>query len=88
MNEKTFTYENYEHDAEPSVLVTSENQHTLQGFNINYMTKGQATRIRNEWKRVAKQNWALSTKVRVVMNRVGKPAKQSYRTYRKEYISL
>ena len=86
MHSKEFTYKPGT-DRNPSVLVTAENQHTLRGFNTNYMTKGQATRIQNEWNRVKNQPWSLTTKERVVMKRVGKPARTSFRMYRKEYIS-
>ena len=86
MHSKEFTYKPGT-DRNPSVLVTAENQHSLRGFNTNYMTKGQATRIQNEWNRVKNQPWSLTTKERVVMKRVGKPARTSFRMYRKEYIS-
>ena len=86
MHSKEFTYKPGT-DRNPSVLVTAENQHTVRGFNTNYMTKGQATRIQNEWNRVKNQPWSLTTKERVVMKRVGKPARTSFRMYRKEYIS-
>ena len=86
MYSKEFTYKPGT-DRNPSVMVTAENQHALRGFNTNYMTKGQATRIQNEWNRVKHQPWSLTTKERVVMKRVGKPARTSFRMYRKEYIS-
>lgn len=85
MYSKEFTYKPGT-DRNPSVLVTAENQHTVRGFNTNYMTKGQATRIQNEWNRIKNQPWKLTTKERVLMSRVGKPAKNSFRMYRKEYI--
>jgi|TARA_R110001606_G_scaffold17536_1_gene67840 hypothetical protein len=50
------------------------------------MTKGQATRIQNEWRKIQNQPWSLSTKERVLMKRVGKPARESFRMYRKEYM--
>ena len=56
-------------------MVTTENQSSLRGFNRNYMTKGQATRIQNEWRKIQNQPWSLSTKERVLMKRVGKPAR-------------
>jgi len=86
MHSKEFSYKPGT-DSNPSVLVTAENQHTLRGFNTNYMTKGQATRIRNEWRRIENQPWKLTTKERVLMKRVGSPARNSFRLYRKEYIS-
>ena len=86
MYSKEFTYKPGT-DRNPSVMVTAENQHALRGFNTNYMTKGQATRIQNEWNRVKNQPWSLTTKERVVMKRVGKPARTSFRMYRKEYNS-
>ena len=85
MYSKEFTYKPGT-DRNPSVMVTAENQHALRGFNTNYMTKGQATRIQNEWNRIKNQPWSLTTKERVLMKRVGKPAKTSFRMYRKEYI--
>ena len=86
MYSKEFTYKPGT-DRNPSVMVTAENQHALRGFNTNYMTKGQATRIRKEWNKIKNQPWSNDTKVRVVMNRVGKPAKKSFRTYRTESVS-
>tara|TARA_R100001082_G_scaffold20039_1_gene9777 strand:+ start:158 stop:418 length:261 start_codon:yes stop_codon:yes gene_type:complete len=85
MHSKEFNYKSGT-DRNPSVLVTAENQHTLRGFNTNYMTKGQATRIQNEWNRVKNQPWSLTAKERVLMKRVGKPAQSSFRMYRKDYI--
>jgi len=86
MYNKEFNYKTGT-DRNPSVLVTAENQHTLRGFNTNYMTKGQVTRIQNEWNRVKNQPWSLTAKERVLMKRVGKPAKTSFRMYRKANIS-
>ena len=86
MYSKTFTYTNSKNDSNHDVMVTTENQSTLRGFNRNYMTKGQATRIQNEWRRIKNQPWSLTTKERVLMKRVGKPARNSFRLYRKEYI--
>ena len=87
MYSKTFTYRNSKNDSNPDVMVTTENQSTLRGFNRNYMTKGQATRIQNEWRRIKNQPWSLTTKERVLMKRVGKPARNSFRLYRKEFMS-
>ena len=86
MYDKEFTYTNTNNDSKPNVMVTTENQSVLRGFNRNYLTKGQATRIENEWNRVKNQPWSLTAKERVVMKRVGKPAKTSFRMYRKEYM--
>jgi hypothetical protein len=86
MYDKEFTYTNTNNDSNPNVMVTTENQSVLRGFNRNYLTKGQATRIENEWNRVKNQPWSLTAKERVVMKRVGKPAKTSFRMYRKEYM--
>ncbi len=83
----TFKYENASNDSEPNVLLVARNQHMIRGFNTNYVTKGQATRIQNEWNKVKNQRWSNDTKVRVVMKRVGKPAKKSFRTYRTESVS-
>ena len=86
MHSKEFTYTPGP-DRNPSVLVTAENQHSLRGFNTNYMTKGQSTRIQNEWRRIENQPWKLTTKERVLIKRVGKPARDSFRHYRKDNIS-
>jgi len=86
MYTKEFSYSNSTTDKSPHVLVTSENQHIIRGFNANYMTKGQATRIQNEWRKIRNMRWSLATKERVVMKRVGSPARNSYRTYRKEFV--
>ena len=85
MYSKQFTYRKGS-DATPSVYVTAENQHIIRGFTTNYMTKGQATRIQNEWRKIKNQPWSLQTKERVLMKRVGKPARESFRMYRKEYM--
>ena len=86
MKQVDFRYSNAQTDPTPSVLVTSQNQHMIRGFNANYLTKGQATRIQNEWRRIQNQNWPTSTKERVLMNRVGKPARNSFRMYRTENV--
>ena len=86
MNRISFTYRKSQNDSTPDVLVTARNQHKLRGFNTNYMTKGQATRIQNEWRKIQNQPWSLSTKERVLIKRVGKPARDSFRMYRKEYM--
>ena len=87
MYDKEFTYKNSKNDSTPNVMVTTENQSTLRGFNRNYMTKGQATRIQNEWRKIQNQRWSTSTKERVLMNRVGSPAKNSFRMYRTDGIA-
>ena len=87
MNQINFTYSNSKNDPAPNVLVTTQNQHKIRGFNTNYVTKGQATRIQNEWNKVKnRRDWSTSTKERVVINRVGKPARKSFRTYSTESI--
>jgi len=88
MQRITFNYDNYSSDPEPSVLVTTQNQHEIRGFNTNYMTKGQATRIQNEWNKIKNQRWKTSTKERVIMNRIGRPARRSFRTYKTEYTDM
>ena len=86
MNQISFTYTHSKNDPTPNVLVTARNQHKIRGFNTNYVTKGQATRIQNEWNKVKNQRWSTSTKERVVMNRVGSPARNSFRMYNTESI--
>jgi hypothetical protein len=86
MNQVSFAYENSKNDPAPSVLVTARNQYKIRGFNTNYVTKGQATRIQNEWNKVKNQRWSTSTKERVVMKRVGSPARNSFRMYNTESI--
>tara|TARA_R110000751_G_scaffold294973_1_gene403072 strand:+ start:102 stop:374 length:273 start_codon:yes stop_codon:yes gene_type:complete len=87
MKRISFKYANAKNDSTPEVLVTAQNQHMVRGFNTNYMTKGQATRIQNEWGKIKNQRWSTSTKERVLMNRVGSPAKKSFRMYRTEGIA-
>mgnify|MGYP003146187436 CR=1 FL=1 len=87
MNKISFGYKNYREDPSPEVLVTTQNQHIIRGFNINYITKGQATRIENEWMRIRNQRWSTKTKERVIINRIGSPARRSFRTYRTESIA-
>jgi len=88
MKQIDFSYENAQNDSNPSVLVTSRNQHMIRGFNANYLTKGQVTRIQNEWRKIQNQRWSTSTKERVLMSRVGSPAKNSFRTYKTDYTEL
>ena len=87
MKRISFKYDNAKNDSNPEVLVTTQNQHMVRGFNTNYMTKGQATRIQNEWRKIQNQRWSTATKERVLMNRVGSPAKNSFRMYRTEGIA-
>ena len=87
MKKINFTYSGSKNDSSPEVLVTTQNQHKIRGFNTNYMTKGQATRLQNEWMRIKNQRWPMSTKERVLMERVGKPAKTSFRTYSTDKVS-
>jgi len=82
MKRINFTYNNSQNDPTPDVLVTTENQHMIRGFNTNYMTKGQATLIQNQWRKIENQRWSTATKERVLISRVGAPAKRSFRTYR------
>jgi hypothetical protein len=86
MKQVNFRYSNAQTDPTPNVLVTTQNQHMIRGFNTNYMTKGQATRIQNEWRKIQNQRWSTSTKERVLINRVGSPARNSFRMYRTENI--
>ncbi len=88
MKKINFKYANAKNDSTPEVLVTSQNQHMVRGFNTNYMTKGQATRIQNEWNKIKNQRWKTSTKERVIMNRIGRPARRSFRTYKTEYTDM
>ena len=87
MKRISFKYANAKNDTNPEVLVTTQNQHMVRGFNTNYMTKGQATRIQNEWRKIQNQRWSTSTKERVLMNRVGSPAKNSFRMYHTDGIA-
>jgi len=87
MKKINFKYANAKNDSTPEVLVTSQNQHMVRGFNTNYMTKGQATRIQNEWRKIQNQRWSTSTKERVLMNRVGSPARNSFRMYKTDGIA-
>jgi len=87
MKRINFTYDNSQNDPTPDVLVTTENQHMIRGFNTNYMTKGQATLIQNQWRKIENQRWTTATKERVLMNRVGAPAKRSFRTYRTDGVA-
>jgi len=88
MKRLNFTYNNYLGDPKPEVLVTSRNQHMIRGFNTHYVTKGQATRIQNEWRKIKNQPWSTSTKERVLMNRVGSPAKNSFRMYKVDEVAF
>ena len=88
MNQISFRYLNAVTDPTPNVLVASQNQHVIRGFNTNYLTKGQATRIKKEWSRVTNQPWSMQTKIRVVMDRVGSPARNSFRAYRVDDVEF
>jgi len=87
MKQISFRYSNAKNDPTPTVLVTSENQHMIRGFNTNYMTKGQATLIQNQWRKIQNQRWSTATKERVLMKRVGAPAKNNFRMYRTEDVA-
>ena len=87
MKDKKFNYKNASNDRSPRVLITTENQHVLRGFNIHYMTPKQIGRIRDEWRMVRNQPWSTSTKERVVIRRAGKFAQNSFRSYRKPNIT-
>ena len=87
MKDKKFNYKNASNDHSPRVLITTENQHVLRGFNIHYMTPKQIGTIRDEWRMVRNQPWSTSTKERVVIRRAGKFAQNSFRSYRKPNIT-
>ena len=82
---KNFNYKNGS-DKNPSVLATSQNQHQLRGFNLNYMTKKTASSVQTEWNKIANQNWSTSTKERVILRRVPKSQK-AFRTYSMNYVT-
>ena len=86
LNTKNFTYKNANTDKTPNVMVTSENQHQLRGFNMNYAPKTTQKRIVKEWNKIKNQPWSNTTKERVVIRRVGRFAKMSFRAYKKESI--
>ena len=87
MKDKKFKYGKSSNDKSPRVLITTENQHVIRGFNIHYMTSKQIGQIRKEWKMVRNQPWTNATKERVVIRRAGNFAKNAFRSYRKPEIT-
>ena len=73
-------------DSNPRVLVTSQNQHEVRGFNLNYMGKVTENRIKKEWRMVQNQPWSTQTKERVVLKRLGGKAQKSFRSYKTGFI--
>jgi hypothetical protein len=69
-------------DPNPRVMVTSQNQYEIRGFNVNHLSKRTVKDILKEWKSVQNQPWATATKERVVLNRIGKRARKGFRSYK------
>ena len=86
LRERKFTYKGGS-DKSPRVLITSQNQHQIRGFNIHYLTPKQIGSVRNEWRKVQNQVWKTATKERVVMNRCGKKIASAFRSYTTDNIS-
>lgn len=85
MYDKKFNYSNASTDATPRVLVTSENQHEIRGFNIHYMDRDQIGAVRREWSKIQNQNWSTATKERVCIRRSG--VSHAFRTYKQRFVS-
>lgn len=67
----------------PEVLVTSENQHEVRGFNLAGLFPAEEEAVMAEWRMVRNQNWPITTKERVALRRSGV---QCFRRYKKEHI--
>jgi hypothetical protein len=87
MKDKKFSYNNSKHDASPRVLITTENQHIIRGFNLHYLSPEQIGEVRKQWRMVRNQHWSMATKERVIMRRAGKAVADSFRLYRKSNIT-
>ena len=74
-------------DMNPRVLVTSQNQYEVRGFNLNYMGKVTENKIRKEWSSIQNQPWSTQTKERVVLRRLGGKAQKSFRSYKTQNIT-
>lgn len=85
MYDKKFNYARSTNDSTPRVLVTSENQHEIRGFNIHYMTPEQIGSVRKEWSKVKNQVWSTATKERVTIRRSG--VDSAFRTYKRKFVS-
>jgi len=87
LREMEFEYEGANsNDTTPRVLVTSQNQYEVRGFNLNYMGKVTENKIRKEWSLIQNQPWSTQTKERVVLKRLGGKAQKSFRSYKTDYI--
>jgi len=86
LKERKFDYSNGS-DKTPRVLITHQNQHYLRGFNIHYLSPSQIGTLRREWKRIENMPWKMSTKERVLMERVSKNIGGSFRKYAVANIS-
>jgi len=88
LREMEFSYDgNNSSDSCPKVLVTSQNQYEVRGFNLNYMGKVTENKIRKEWSMIQNQPWSTRTKERVVLKRLGGKAAKSFRSYKTECIN-
>lgn len=88
LREVTFKYKSAKsNDPNPHVLVTSQNQHEIRGFNLNNLSKRTANEIQKEWSGIQNQPWKTSTKERVVLNRIGKRARKGFRSYKMDNVS-
>ena len=83
---RSFTYNNGQR-SNRQVLITAQNQNVVRGFDISNLPKGQVTRIKNAWTKIQNQNWSLSTKESKVIENVGTPAKNNFRTFKRSKIS-
>jgi hypothetical protein len=82
--EKSFRYRNG-NESNRQVLVTSQNQNALRGFDITNMTPKQADNIRVAWTKVQNQNWSLTQKESKVLNSTP-TAKGNFRSFKTSRI--
>ena len=82
--EKSFRYRNGS-ESNRQVLVTSQNQNTLRGFDITNMSPKQVDNIRTAWTKVQNRNWSLSQKESKVLSNIP-TAKGNFKSFKTSKI--
>lgn len=81
---KSFRYRNGD-ESNRKVLMTSQNQSTLRGYDVTNMTPPQVENMITRWNGIQNQNWGLAAKESHLLNNY-RPAKGRFKTFKTSRI--
>jgi len=81
---KSFRYRNGI-ESNRNVLMTSQNQSTLRGFDVSDMSDTQIANMSSKWETIQNQNWSLTAKESHLLKNY-RPAKGRFKTFKTSKI--